>query len=192
MRWPKQGFAVDWYASQMVAGAAAELRRYPHAAAALAAHRPAAGPALDRRDRPAAAAGSRRHFAALADEGLRGFYEGASAAALLADCAELGVPIDAADLAGYRARLTAPLTIGYRSDTVLAMPGPFAGGSLARCLELLAAHDLGGAAPSRGLRGLRPRPGPRPIASGSTDRGVPQRSCTSHLSVVDAAATWWR
>ena len=79
----------------------------------------------------------------LADEGLRGFYEGATAAALLADLAELGVPIDAADLAAYRARVTAPLEIGYRSATVLAMPGPFAGGSLARCLELLSAESPG-------------------------------------------------
>ena len=95
----------------------------------------------------------------LADEGLRGFYEGAAAAALLADFAELGVPIDAADFARYRARVTAPLEVGYRSGTVLAMPGPFAGGSLARCLELLGrGHGYG--RECRSVRGLRPRPDP--------------------------------
>ena len=59
----EEGFAVDWYATQMVAGAAAELRRYPHAAALWLPVRPAAGPALDRRDRPAAADGACRHLA---------------------------------------------------------------------------------------------------------------------------------
>ena len=107
----------------------------------------------------------------LAVEGPRSFYEGGVAEALLADYAELGVPIDAADLAGYRARLTAPLEIGYRDGTVLAMPGLYAGASLARCLELLEAAGPGRDGAGRGsVRGLRAAPCSRPIASASRGR----------------------
>ena len=167
----------------MVAGAAAELRRYPDAAALwLPAGLPPVPPWTGETVRlplPALAATLRQ----LGDEGLRGLYEGATAAALLADCAEVGVPLDAADLAGYRARLTAPLEIGYRSSTVLAMPGPFAGGSLARCLELLSARRLDTdlnenafAAYARALiQAYRER----------LDGDGPAPSCTSHLNVVD-------
>jgi gamma-glutamyltranspeptidase / glutathione hydrolase len=178
-----EGFAIDWYATQVVAGAAAELRRYPHAAALwLPAGLPPVPPWTGdtvRLPLPALAATLRQ----LGDEGLRGLYEGATAAALLADCAELGVPLDAADLAGYRARLTAPLEIGYRSSTVLAMPGPFAGGSLARCLELLSARrldtDLNENAFAAYARALIQTYRER------LDGDEPAPSCTSHLNVVD-------
>ena len=178
-----EGFAIDWYATQVVAGAADELRRYPDAAALwLPAGLPPVPPWTGETIRlplPALAATLRQ----LGDEGLRGLYEGATAAALLADCAELGVPLDAADLAGYRARLTAPLEIGYRSSTVLAMPGPFAGGSLARCLELLSARcldtDLSENAFAAYARALIQTYRER------LDGGEPARSCTSHLNVVD-------
>ena len=179
----EEGFAVDWYATQMVAGAAAELRRYPHAAGLwLPTGLPPVPPWTGETVRlplPAVAATLR----GLADEGLRGFYEGATAAALLADLAELGVPIDAADLAAYRARVTAPLEIGYRSATVLAMPGPFAGGSLARCLELLSAEVLATGADAEAFGSYA-----RALVQAYRERldaEDPAPSCTSHLNVVD-------
>ncbi len=179
----EEGFAIDWYATQMVAGAAADLRRYPHAAAVwlpdgLPPVAPWTGETL-RRPLPALAATLRR----LAEEGPRGFYEGANAAALLADLAELGVPIAADDLAACRARLGAPLTIGYRHSTVLAMPGPFAGGTLARCLQLLGAEALGTAPDAAGFAALA-----RTLVRAYRERldGDPaSSSCTSHLNVVD-------
>ena len=45
----EQGLIVDWYASQMIAGAARDLRRYATRGSAMAARRPAAGAILDRR-----------------------------------------------------------------------------------------------------------------------------------------------
>ena len=178
------GFAVDWFATQMVAGAAADLRRYPHAAGLwLPAGLPPVAPWTGETVRlatPALAATLRM----LADEGLRGLYDGALALALLADCAELGVPIAADDLAGYRARLAPPLAIGYREATLLAMPGPFAGHTLARCLELLgdagplaAAGDAAfyAAHATALVRAYRER----------LDGEATGQSCTSHLNVVD-------
>jgi gamma-glutamyltranspeptidase/glutathione hydrolase len=177
----EEGLAVDWYATQMVAGAAAELRRYPHAAATwLTSGLPPVAPWTGETDRlpmPALALTLRR----LADEGLRGFYEGATAAAILADCAELGVPIDAADLSGYRARFTTPLEVGYRSGLVFAMPGPFAGGSLSRCLKQLGGEDMGTEPDGRALAAYA-----RALAYRERlDEHTPAPSCTSHLNVVD-------
>ena len=178
------GFAVDWFATQMVAGAAADLRRYPHAAALwLPGGLPPVAPwtgATVRLPTPALATTLR----ILAAEGPRSLFAGALAEALLADCAELDVPIAADDLARYEAGLAAPLAIGYRAATLLAMPGPFAGHTLARCLELLG------------------RAGPLPPAGDAAFYGAhaaalvqayrerlageaPGQSCTSHLNVVD-------
>jgi gamma-glutamyltranspeptidase/glutathione hydrolase len=179
----EEGFAVDWFATQMVAGAAADLRRYPHAAAQwLPGGLPPVAPWTGETVRlplPALAATLRR----LAEEGLRGFYEGAAAADLLADCADLGVPIDAGDLAAYRACLAAPLAADYRGSTLLAMPGPYAGGTLARCLELLAATTPARVPDTESFTAL----------AGTLVRAYRERlageatapSCTSHLNVVD-------
>jgi gamma-glutamyltranspeptidase/glutathione hydrolase len=177
------GFAVDWFTTQMVAGAAADLRRYPHAAGLwLPGGLPPVAPWTGETVRlpaPALAATLRT----LADEGPRGLYEGALAEALLADCAELGVPIVADDLAGYQAEIAAPLAIACRDATLLAMPGPFAGHTLARCLELLdrdgplAAADAAfyGAHAAALVQAYRER----------LEGEATGQSCTSHLNVVD-------
>jgi gamma-glutamyltranspeptidase / glutathione hydrolase len=183
----EEGFAVDWYATQMVAGAAADLRRYPDAAGLwLPGGLPPVAPWTGETVRlptPALAATLRR----LAGEGLRGFYEGETAAALLADCARLGVPLDAADLAGYRARAAVPFDLAYRSGRVLAMPGPFAGTALARCLELLAGDELGAGPPDGRSFSLYARALTQAYRErlGEDDGPGAVPACTSHLGVVD-------
>ena len=189
----EEGFAVDWYATQMVAGAAAELRRYPHAAATVAA-RPAC-----RRSRlgPARPSGCRcRQLAAtlrgLADEGLRGFYEGATAAALLADLRRAR----RADRCRRPRRLPGPAR-PRRSRSATAPP---------RCWPCPARSPA--AASPAAWSCCRPRPWPRartPRPSGPTRRALVQayrerldgdgsahppapRTSTSST----ATATWWR
>ena len=125
----------------------------------------------------------------LALEGPRSFYQGGVAQTLLADCATLGVPVDAADLAGYRARIMPPLAIDYRGGRMLAMPGLYAGVSLARCLKLLQARNFGGDAPGEPafnayaqalLAAYRER-----LAGEGAAGSERTPSCTSHVSVVD-------
>ena len=176
----ERGFEVDWFATQMIAGAAADLRRYPYAAAQWL---PAGLPPVPAWTGEAwslpleALAGTLRQLAA---EGPRGFYTGGLADRLLADCAELGVPIQADDLAAYEASILAPLSVPYRAGTVVAMPGPFAGNTLARCLDLLGdgpcagtEQEAFGAYAAALLQAYRERLEPDAA------------SCTSHLSVVD-------
>ena len=177
------GFLVDWHATQMIAGAALDLRRYPNAAAqwlpdGLPPVPPWTGAEL-RLPLPTLAETLRL----LAEEGWRGFYEGGLAQSLLADCRDLGVPIEASDLAGYQARLERPLAIAYRGQDVLAMPGPFAGVALARCLDRLAAGDA-----PRHLDGATLATYARVLVDAYRERidgDGPAPACTSHLSVVD-------
>ena len=180
----EHGFPVDWHATQMVAGAAFGLRRYPDAAAlwlpnGLPPVPPWTGEAV-RLPLPRLAGTLRT----LADEGWRSFYEGGLAAMLLADCAALGVPFEAADLSQYRARPVEPLAAIYRSHPVLAMPGSFAGAGLVRCLELLAPYVPPMRVPDHAdferlaqvlLQAYRER----------LDGDGPSPACTSHISVVD-------
>src|SRR4051812_24598144 len=183
----EEGFLVDWFATQMVAGAAMDLRRYPDAAALWLPNGLPPVPPWTGAELRLPLDGLTRTLRRLADEGWRSFYEGGVAQELLADCRSLGVPIDAADLAGYQARLELPHAVDYRGHRLLAMPGPFAGASLARCLELLAAGEpacrLDAAAfesyASVLLQAYRER----------LDGDGPAQACTSHLSVVDRHGT---
>ena len=63
----------------------------------------------------------------LALEGPRSFYQGGVAQTLLARLRDARRAVDAADLAGYRARIMPPLAIDYRGGRMLAMPGLYAG-----------------------------------------------------------------
>ena len=102
-----EGFLVDWFTTQMVAGAALDLRRYREAAAQwLPNGLPPVPPwtgAEVRLPLHALAETLRR----LGEEGWRSFYDGGLAQSLLEDCRALDVPIGAADLADYRAPGTA-------------------------------------------------------------------------------------
>ena len=183
------GLTVDWYTSQMIAGAARDLRRYPDSAArwlpdGLPPVPPWTGEPFRLSLDPLA-----QTLRQLVEEGLRSFYTGGVAETLLADCERLGIPIDAADLAGYAAGIGNPLAIGYRGGHVLAMPGLYAGTSLARGLGLLEGQALEGKHPDAAafaaygqalLQAYRERLDQQGEAGGGN---LP--SCTSHLSVVD-------
>jgi gamma-glutamyltranspeptidase/glutathione hydrolase len=176
----ERGFEVDWYTTQMVAGAAADLRRYQHAAEQWLplGLPPVASWTGDSWTLSLGALPDT--LRQLASEGPRGFYEGELSRRLLADCAELGVPIAADDLASCRARILEPLSVPYRSDTAIAMPGPFAGASLARCLALLADAPLADAGqPAFTVYA-------RALLQAYRERLEPDAAtCTSHLNVVD-------
>lgn len=143
----ERGINVDWYATLMVAGAAADLVQFP---ASRAVFMPSGfAPVLDwagteqRIRNPRLAATMKR----LAAAGPRDFYEGEIARMLVADFRAGGSPIDAGDLAAYRARLVEPLAFDYGAARIHAAPGLTAGPTLARTLGMLAGK-LSGSAPS--------------------------------------------
>jgi gamma-glutamyltranspeptidase/glutathione hydrolase len=183
----REGLAVDWYASTMIASAAPALARQGPAGALFlpGGHPPVPAwtgePAILPLDRLAAT------LERLAEAGPADFYRGELARELARDLAEIGARLDGDDLASFHASIRAPLAIAYRDATVLAMPGLFAGVTLARVLELLTPLPLGGAEPdARAYRAyataLRTAQAERLDTLGDSGPGP---SCTSHLCVVD-------
>ncbi len=83
-----------------------------------------------------------RTLGEIARQGVDGFYEGEIARRIVADMQAHGGLLSAADLAGFRTRVHAPLEIEYRGRRV-AMPPPPAGGIvIAEMLRILERFDL--------------------------------------------------
>jgi gamma-glutamyltranspeptidase/glutathione hydrolase len=184
----EEGLAADWYAGLLVAANMADLGRYPSTRRVWLPDGVPPLPDSTGEPRRVALPGLADTLRQLALEGPRAFYEGDLAARLLADLAEVGSRIDAADLRRYRAREADPLRVPYRDAELALMPGLYAGTTMARCLERLAPLDLGDR-----------RPGPEAYAAyadalavayaerleGMGEGSPATPSCTSHVSVID-------
>lgn len=79
----------------------------------------------------------------LARAGLDDFHTGDVGAALIADLAAAGSPVDAADLAAHRAERREPLMVRLRSGTAFAPPPPSQGLAVLMMLGLLDRLELG-------------------------------------------------
>ena len=71
-----------------------------------------------------------RTMEALAREGRDGFYRGAVAAAIVSASQRGGGSLTLADLAGYEARITEPMTMDYRGRTIVCAVPPASGAAL--------------------------------------------------------------
>ena len=79
----------------------------------------------------------------VAQQGERGFYQGATADALVRLMQQRGGLIRHPDLDGYRAQLVRPLASSFRGSPVLTMPPPSGGGvTLLQLLHILEPLDL--------------------------------------------------
>ena len=184
-----RGIAVDWYLTLKVATVARELTRYPSTRSVwMRDGFPPATPAgapLERLVLTGLADTLRR----LAKAGRRDFYEGDLARAIVADLKSLGAVLDARDLADYRAGITEPTQISYRSAELALAPRLTAGPSMRRTLDGLSRHRLSGNAPDARAfvayaTELRAAFEERLQVMGDvSDPREP--TCTSHFNVVD-------
>jgi len=78
----------------------------------------------------------------LAEDGYRGFYEGALAETIAEGLAHAGSPLDAADLAATRTGEVEPLALDYRGTLLLAPPPPTQGCSTLAIMGILSRFDL--------------------------------------------------
>ncbi|MDE2200547.1 MAG: gamma-glutamyltransferase [Rhodospirillales bacterium] len=78
----------------------------------------------------------------IARDGAESFYSGAIAARMVADMAAHGGLLSAADLAGFKPRLSRPLDITYRGRRLAVPPPPAGGIVLAEMLRILERFDL--------------------------------------------------
>ena len=128
----------------------------------------------------------------LAHAGLRDFYEGDVAAAVVADVAAMGGVLDAADLRGCQARLLPATEVEWRGRRLSLTGGLTAAPTLARVLEHLAAAPFG-AAPGPAwfvalARAMKAAYAERLAGLGEADANAAE-TCTTHLTVCDAEGT---
>src|SRR5258708_6481873 len=162
-----EGLLVDWWTTLMIAGSAADLRRYPASAAAY----------LHDGLPPDAKWGIKSELrlpqeklkatmAQLAAQGPRDFYEGDLPRSVSADVSAGGVPQSVEDLAAFRAHGREPLVIPSRAGKAYATPQLTCGPTLSHTLRLL-------------QQSLQPTRG-RPDASAYTAYAIPLPTAQRH------------
>ena len=135
----RDGFVVDAVLAESIARRADRLLAFPATAAIWVP------------DRVPRAAGSTVTIPLLAvalerirDQGVAGFYDGETAAAIVAEMKAGGGIITAADLAGYQPVWRDPLRFAYRGHSIVSMPPPSSGGIvLAMTAGMLRQTELG-------------------------------------------------
>lgn len=198
----REGTPIDWFTTVAIAGAAADLRRFPSSAEEF----------LDDGLPPSAEWGVRsrtvlvhERLAATLDriarEGAAGFYEGDLARHLVDEVRAAGGCLSLDDLKHYAPRVSAPLAIPYRDATVYATPELTGGPTLARVLKELATWTpemgRGGALPDANaylayaralIQANRERLGEMGDSDGRRAIGADwlPHDCTTHFSIVDA------
>jgi gamma-glutamyltranspeptidase/glutathione hydrolase len=78
------------------------------------------------------------------EKGPKGFYEGPTADAIIAQMKADGGLVTAADLKKYQAKWRTPISLKYRGHEIVSMPPPSSGGvTLAMICHVLEGYDLG-------------------------------------------------
>ncbi|MCK8784729.1 gamma-glutamyltransferase family protein [Roseomonas sp. NAR14] len=201
----RRGLPADWFTTLKVAASASLLRLYPESARIYLPN--GLPPTAPYSGTPGCFVLGRLPdtLERLREAGLRDFYEGEVAAAMVADLREAGGVIGAADLAGCRARVLPALTVDWRGRQVHLANGLTAAPTLRRVLAATEAAPFDGEEPgpawyAAAAVALREAyverlgdagPGDAgPGDAGSGDSGgdgrEPADGCTTHLSVVDA------
>ena len=187
----RRGMTADWYATLKIAGAASVLARYAESARTYLpdGHVPVGewgGPV------PRIMLGNLADtLERLAEGGPEDFYQGGIAAAIDADVVALGGSLRAADLAEYRARVIPASTFGYRNARLHGAAPLTAAPTLAHALELLSERTTPGRVPDAamyaGIASSLADAYAERLQRLGDDGEAPSSSCTTQLSVVDAA-----
>jgi len=186
-----EGLLVDWFATENIASAAADLRRFPASAQAFLVDGLPPVPAWSARTQVRLPqTGLARTLERIAREGARTFYEGPLAGEIAAQVQAAGGRLSRDDLAGFRARELDPLTIEYRGARVYATPELTAGPTLAYTLREMTGRFTPGSAPDATAyvayaQALQEAYAFRLDRMGDVDGGRAP-GCTTHFCVVDA------
>jgi gamma-glutamyltranspeptidase/glutathione hydrolase len=133
----RDGFVVDEYRSESIAGDSARLRLFPASRENFlpGGVPPRPGTTLRQPD----LAGT---LEAIRDKGADGFYQGRVADLIVAEMERGGGLISHADLAGYRAIWREPVAIRYRGYTIYSMPPASSGGvTMGEILNILEGYN---------------------------------------------------
>jgi gamma-glutamyltranspeptidase/glutathione hydrolase len=189
----KRGLPQDWYTAVKISNSATAIRKYPTTAAVylpdgLPPVPPYQGtPGFFRQGNLAAT------LERLGQAGLRDFYEGDVAAAVVADTQALGGVLSADDLRGCQARTWAAEQFGWRGRTLQLSGGLTAAPTLISVLERMKDAPYSGSEPSAAwyaalARAMKAAYAERLAGLGESEPDKAE-SCTTHLSVCDAEGT---
>jgi gamma-glutamyltranspeptidase/glutathione hydrolase len=185
----KRGLAQDWFTTLKVANSASVLKLYPESAriylpSGLPPVAPYQGsPGFFQQGNLAAT------LERLAHAGLADFYTGDIAAAIAADCKDMGAFVSAEDLAHCKARVLPALEAVWRGKRLFLANGLTAAPTLMRVLEGMKGADFSGKAPSAAwyaqlARVMRAAYAERLAGLGDAEPKAAE-SCTTHLTVAD-------
>ncbi len=185
-----EGLLVDWFATQNIASAAADLNRYAPAREAYLVNGLPPVPAWSARSEIRLSQKRLAHtLRRLAQAGGRDFYEGQLAQRVAREIQDMGGRLSVDDLAAFKAQEVTPLMLDYRNARVAATPELSAGPTLAHTLKLLAARLSPGVTPDATAyvayaQSLQEAYDFRLTRMGDQD-GARAPTCTTHFSVVD-------
>jgi gamma-glutamyltranspeptidase/glutathione hydrolase len=137
IRLAEGGFPVGQILADFIASGAGKMKPFPKALALYFPNGKALGPGETLRNPELAEV-----LKGVARDGRKGFYEGATAEAVIATLNAGKHPARLADLAGYEPQWKRPLCTDYRGLTVLSAPPPETGFQVLHTLELLEPVDL--------------------------------------------------
>ena len=188
----KRGLSQDWFTTLKVANSAAVLRRYAESARIYLPGGLPSVPPYQGNPTAFQLGNLGATLDRLAEAGLRDFYEGDIAASIAADVAAMGGVLDAEDLRGCQARITAPQDVPFAGRTLQLAGGLTASPTLARVLELMARETLA-ATPDAAFftalaRAMKLAYAERLSGLGDAEP-MAAESCTTHLTVCDAEGT---
>jgi gamma-glutamyltranspeptidase/glutathione hydrolase len=133
----RDGFLVDEYRSQSIAGDSARLARFEASRASFlpGGAPPAAGTVLRQPDLATT-------LEAIRERGADGFYQGPVADLIVAEMERGGGLISHEDLASYRAIWREPIAIQYRGYTIYSMPPASSGGvTMGEILNIMEGYE---------------------------------------------------
>ncbi len=134
----KEGFPVDAAFLSALSQGGDRLKRHPVSAALYFPNGspPALGSTFKNPDLAAT-------LERIAKDGPKGFYEGPTAKAIVAQMKADGGYVTADDLKAYKAKWRTPLELEYRGHKIVSMPPPSSGGvTLAMICHILEGYDL--------------------------------------------------
>ena len=186
----KRGLPQDWFTCLKVALSAAVLRRYPESARIYLPNGLPPTPPYQGSPGCFTLGNLPATLERLGRAGLRDFYEGEVAAALLADIRDIGGVITAEDLSGCQARMRAPIEVVWRNGRTLQLASTLtAAPTMARVWEGMRDAPWG-AAPDAAwyvhlAEALKAGYAERLAGLGENEPGTGE-TCTTHLTVCDA------
>lgn len=188
IRLAAEGMEVDWFATVMIASAAADLAKFDTARDTyLPGGLPAVQDGMGLSTLKLKLGNLEKTLRRLADAGPADFYKGEIAQALVSDLQAGGSAITLDDLARYEARIVEPLSFDHGSARLHTAPGLTAGPTLQKTLAATGTAMRGSGAPDGSAfaaiaEALHNAYRERLETMGDTSAP----SCTTHLCVVDA------